>query len=195
MVLGISGKIHTGKTALSELVTDMLTDYGISVARVSFGSLLKEEASKRFGFPIQYCYCAAGKERVIFHPDLPSQSMTVREILQWWGTDVRRAENPAYWVHAMEMHRFMIDADVIIIDDVRFPNEADWVLHSQGGMLVRLFPYDGWIPGPYAEHVSETALDRYKFSTTIAPEYGELPYEADILQAQIRETLIQAQNA
>ena len=191
MIVGISGKIGTGKTTLAEMIEERLEADGITAACISFGSLLKEEASERFGFPLALCYSEEGKGTVIFHPDLPSQSMTVREILQWWGTDVRRAEDPDYWVKAMEITVPQLDAEVKLIDDVRFPNEADWVQHVRKGGLVRLFPYRGWVPGPYACHDSETALDRYSFPLELSPDYNKLAHEAENLATNIKSLIIE----
>jgi hypothetical protein len=60
-----------------------------------------------------------------------------RKILQWWGTEYRRAENPTYWTRIMlqRVHHLLREGQVrIVITDVRFENEADAV-HGAGGHL------------------------------------------------------------
>ena len=109
----------------------------------------------------------------------------IRQLLQWWGTEVRRANEPDYWVDRMaggliEAKRLQLYG--LIIDDVRFENEAEFI-HEQGGTLIRVNPYNGWeCDKATAEHESEVALDSYEgFDLTITPEYGTLDEHADMI--------------
>lgn len=78
------------------------------------------------------------------------------------------------------------DIPVVIIDDVRFPDEAHLVLGWTHGQLYRLDPYPGWRPGPHAEHASETALDDFdNWTGRFAPGLGELEAVADVIAAQV----------
>jgi hypothetical protein len=172
MILGISGKIGCGKTRLWQHIRELVP----GTQRRAFGDALKEGAAERFGFPVEWAYSEGGKaRRVLVQEGELEKSMTVRELLQWYGTE-RRAEEPDCWVTAME-HWLLWGSYrpslPLVIDDVRYPNEAEMVLRY-GGTLVRLEPYPGWEPGPYAEHISETALDDYPFDRRFAPRYGEL---------------------
>jgi hypothetical protein len=178
MLIGISGKIGVGKTTLANEICKLS-----GFTRTAFGDVLKREVSERFGFDPQLCYSATGKEAVVFHPDFPNPNgaMTVRQVLQWYGTDVCRKQHPGYWVR--RMNEEIPDGDVII-DDVRFPDEADFV-RDRGGLLVRLLPYPEWIPGEFAEHKSETALDGYKpWDLVLAPNFGGLPEMAEFVLAE-----------
>lgn len=174
MIVGISGKIGTGKSTVARYLHEHLFHAGYPVLRQPFAGLLKSEVAEKFGFPRAFCDTTEGKDIVIEHALLP-RPMRVREILQWYGTDVIRAEEPDYWVMAMDKLLEPVSSrTVIIIDDVRFPNEADFV-RRQGGLLVRLRPYNGWEPGPYANHESETILDGYDaWDRVYCPEYGGL---------------------
>ncbi len=174
MIIGISGKIGTGKTTLAKLLEEML-----GAECYSLGGLLKQEVAERFDFDLGLCYSQSGKDTHILHPDLLNGCMSVREILQWWGTDVRRREDSMYWSRLMREEIEQSNAEHIAIDDVRYPDEA-WLVISKGGLLVRMQPYPGWEPGPYANHESETALDYWiDWDLVCAPMYGELPQIAD----------------
>lgn len=79
-----------------------------------------------------------------------------RQILQWWGTDYRRAQDKDYWVakcyeHLVRIPRMLFQPELVVISDVRFANEAD---------LVRLFEGEIWQikrPGhcPSTDHISD----------------------------------------
>lgn len=196
-IIGISGKIGCGKTTLADLLGQELR----WSLRVSFAELVKAEASEAFGFPLAWCYSALGKamrvrisaEHPLWKKAIASKALyealllegapTVRELLQWWGTDYRRAQNPDYWLWAMERalsEAREAGAEHVLIDDVRFPNEAHMIQGRRGGLVVRLDPYPGWQPGPYAGHASETALDDYQdFDLRRRPLLGELPLLVD----------------
>jgi|GEM_PF-531898 len=183
-IIGISGKIGCGKSTVARRVAERL---GWRVT--SFGARLKDEVAELFRFPREWCDTIEGKDRVVDmgEADICSvarivvhgkdgkvpQGMTVRELLQVWGTEVRRARDPDYWVKAMEDFLGRNHGGWVI-DDVRFPNEAKYI-RDLDGLLARLDPYQGWELGPHAGHVSETALDEYeRFDLRLAPALGDL---------------------
>jgi len=83
--------------------------------------------------------------------------MTSRHILQTMGTDIFRSIYGNVWVDACLKNVKDDGAELAIIIDCRFPNEADGI-HAEGGKVLR------YLRAPFAgqdEHVSETALDDY----------------------------------
>ena len=61
-----------------------------------------------------------------------------RQIMQWWGTEYRRARNPHYWTRALsqrvaDMHRWG-HAHRFVLTDLRFANEAD-LIREFGGTI------------------------------------------------------------
>jgi len=161
-ILGISAKAGCGKTVLTGLLLERL---GPTWIRMSLGDGVKQEASEIYNFPLEWCYSQEGKNRVV-----PGYGRLVREILQYHGTEVRRAEDPEYW-HKYLLTRKPADRN-IIIDDVRFPDEVDFI-HRYNGRVIRLQPYDGY--RKVNDHSSETALDDYTgFDAVYAPRFGEL---------------------
>lgn len=178
-LVGISGKIGTGKTYLADLLVKAFHPLGM---RISFADPVKREVAEAYNIPLEDCYSAEGKATVV-----KGYGKTVREILQWWGTDYRRAADPDYWTKAMGYTLDRITAaDLVVIDDVRFPDEARFVL-DRGGFLARLDPFPGWKPSPFADHKSELALDDFEFfSSSYAPGFGDLPLVALHIQEFIR---------
>lgn len=59
-------------------------------------------------------------------------SYEVRRLLQWWGTDFRRAQDPDYWVKKGIEAAEERYADVILFTDTRFPNEVDAIIDRNG---------------------------------------------------------------
>lgn len=103
-----------------------------------------------------------------------------RTILQWWGTDFRRKYNgDDYWIKKFLDKVTRSDADVIVVTDVRFPNEAD-TIRQVGGKLIRV----NRIQDKKDLHPSEIALDNYRFDWTIINDYS-----LDILKTFVKQIL------
>ena len=157
IVDAIYGRLECTKKEVSEYVDTVMATIK-ETAEV--GDEIKKETAETFQFPLEYCYTEEGKETVIFHHRLPGGALTVRKILQWWGTDVRRAEDPYYWVEKMRSWIMANRPDSLVVGDVRFWEEVEFVRHV-GGWLFRILPFPGWSPGANALHRSETELDQW----------------------------------
>ena len=178
-LIGISGKMGCGKSTLAEKLRAMLK----GGHRRSFAALLKEEVAERFDIPRERL--DTHKEQWIMRDAFRmtagmNKDMTIRELLQWYGTDVGWKLNPNHWVDLMDKALRHSTVNIAIIDDVRFPNEADFIKNN-GGLLVRLNPYQGYnTPQPdSASHGSETALDDYQgWDAVFTPRKGQEHVEA-----------------
>jgi hypothetical protein len=108
--------------------------------------------------------------------------MTVREFLQRLGTDaIRNSVHQNAWVNAL-MSKY--DSSNWIITDVRFHNEAD-AIKERGGIMIRVVK-TGEGSFPKNEHISETALDDYKFDHLIIAAKGDI----ESMIKQTKEILI-----
>lgn len=164
MIIGISGKMGTGKTTLARHLAKML---GCDV--MSFADTLRQEVKEHFGVPMGTMTDQEAKASMMIQVGF--KSMLLRELLQWWGAERRRVD-PDYWVKQL-----MANADeqsITLVDDVRYHNEAE-AIQKAGGHLVRLDPYTGWKTTAGADHISETNLDDYGyFDMRLKPKYGDL---------------------
>lgn len=178
IVLGISAKVGCGKTTVARNVQGHFRYPKIT----SFAAALKEECSDFFGFSHILCNTQEGKltpvkvaipvtvNEEIF---LPAGTYTVRELLQWYGTGYKRKIDELYWINKLVdfVHEHRSMHDIIIVDDVRFRNEAV-AISNIGGFLIRINPYPGYTY-PHANHSSETELDDYAYwDMLFEPEYN-----------------------
>jgi len=200
-VIGFCGKLGSGKTVLTNEFRKKYPEY----ERLSFAAVLKEEVAQVYNFPLDWCYeehlknLIVNKETVwdrfilrireFFKPSttpmLPKRNMSVRQILQWYGTDYRRKQDPDYWTKRMQDQ--IRKTPWCAIDDVRFPNEAK-LISKLGGIVIAIEPFPGWRAGPNANHLSETALDDYMhFDLVLRPKYGELNKAAEEVSRYLDE--------
>lgn len=129
-VIGLTGKMATGKDTFFEQAKAS----GYHTMRLSFADAVREEVEH---------YIADG----MFLPAIRTKpySDEARALLQWWGTDFRRAQDPEYWLKVIRNALNVIKArdeamgtsTLVFITDVRFPNEAD-IVKEFGGTIVRL---------------------------------------------------------
>ncbi|NBX45595.1 MAG: hypothetical protein EBR00_11290 [Gammaproteobacteria bacterium] len=117
-----------GKTTVANLL--------IEHQRVSFAAPLKRAVShmlNELGLPGFYAY--TDKEAII-----PGLDVSARHMMQTLGTEWGRAcIHPDFWVMIAraKTQRIMGDGRSVVIDDVRFPNEAAMVF-ALGGELWRI---------------------------------------------------------
>lgn len=79
-------------------------------------------------------------ERELKERDIPAIGASYRKMAQMLGTEWGREIDPNFWLKITEAKvRWIneIDSGAIVISDVRFPNEAEWV-QSQGGLIWKI---------------------------------------------------------
>ena len=141
---------------------------------VHFADALKKACHFIFGISLEDMETEEGKQKVtnvrwpkstdivttkidkLWLPDLNGKNMTVREVLQFVGTDLFRNQlDPDIWLNSVFSKEYE-DDEIVIIADARFPNEAE--LGREQGILIGINRETG-IKGD--GHKSETALNNY----------------------------------
>lgn len=163
-LIAVSGKMGAGKDTIAPLLMNKMNPNGKNV-HMSFADPLREEVNEIID---SNSYAEDGEgylykvRRVM--DDAPSREIlmqarrlviqaihnegvitasdhttSMRMLLQWWGTDVRRAVDPDYWVkRTMRMvMRAMGNGVSVYITDARFTNELD-AIHAAGGKIIRI---------------------------------------------------------
>lgn len=169
-VIALSGKMHSGKSYVADR---LVREHGYK--RMGFAEPLKDDI-REMGFKA---------ENVLYKPGW------MRTLMQAYG-QARRAEDPNYWVKRLLMRLnaayttdrqtlFSYQPTFIVIDDLRFPNEAaalkEWTRGHEGAhLLVARVHREGYdrtnLVG--ATEASETAMDGYVFDLVLNAKSGDL---------------------
>lgn len=148
LYIGISGKMGSGKTTLTNNLIKALDSF--TCERVSMAKPIYDIQDK--------IYEMIGAE-VDGDKDRP-----LLIALGMWGRD----KDTNFWLDQATHKMGLSIADIVICDDVRFENEADWF--KDNGLLLRI---EGEQRGDNVDdsrkdNITETALDNYKFENIIS---------------------------
>lgn len=178
-LIGLSGMAGAGKDYISDRIYDLL-DGGSQ--RVAFADGVRFEIEEAFGVD-------RGDLDALWTKPYPDE---IRRLLQFWGTEYRRAEDPLYWVERgrEEIIVAWLSTELVTVTDVRFQNEAD-LIREMGGIVaevkadpeVRLERLGGVDAGTtHASEVIDFTPDAFILNSddiTLAPsivvEYLDLP--------------------
>jgi len=156
MILGISGKLGSGKSHVARHIQNTLLEYEFK--KKSFGYDVKKIASYLTGINMKTILSRKGKSHY-----LPEWDMTLGEMYQKIGTDCMRLNlHTDAWI--LSLFSGYDSEQNWVIDDLRFPNEAE-AIKERGGLIIRLEgdPKDVRKKDPRdLNHPSETSLDNYK---------------------------------
>lgn len=130
-IIGLTGLAGCGKDTVAEMIKD---SYGGKVKLYALADPLKQACSIAFGIPVENFYDIEKKEVVD-----PFWGITLREMLQKFGTEAMRntfgvdfwTKRATHFIKYADKH----DTDLLIITDIRFDNEAQWI-EDQNGVLI-----------------------------------------------------------
>jgi hypothetical protein len=147
-VILISGKAQHGKDTCGNFFDIELRAKGFSTQIMHFGDALKYVCS-------QYYNWNGEKDEA------------GRTLLQYIGTDVVGAKNPAYWAEFVVgvLSMFENEWDYVLIPDCRYPIEVDTVKKKFNTTVLRVFrpDFDNGLTETQKNHPSEVDMDTYDF--------------------------------
>ncbi len=176
MLIGLAGKFGAGKDAVADV---MVERYGFR--KLSFAEPLRIECAEALSmckFPdsmptdlhweLTRLYITCPDRNIIWaKPTRPE----VRRMLQWWGSDFRRAQDPDYWTkRAAEI--IAAEPRHIVISDARYLNEAQLV--KQFGKLW-LVQRPSLQLTEHHSHISEQFVDTYTDWDLVINNNSDLP--------------------
>lgn len=198
-LIGLTGPAGAGKDTVADLLT-----HTQGWAKMAFADALRAEVVASFGVPLDHLTNPHTKEHPISSlalakcstPDFLTAVDAVhrvfggmnrktprspRQILQWWGTEYRRRQDPQYWIK-FATHRMLWVLDVnrtpgLVVTDVRFENEAA-AIRKLGGVIWQVQrPGLAHVEGGHASAVTgaEFAPD------LVVDNSGDLPHLAAVV--------------
>lgn len=159
-VVGFVGFIGSGKGTAGDILCEL------GYKRESFASGVKDVCTTMFGWNRHLLEGNTEESRQWretpdkFWSEKFGRDFTPREALQKMGTEVGRdVFHEDFWILQME-NRLRFSDDPVVITDVRFPNEIDWI-HKIGGKVYEI--QRGSIP-PWYKFLKATYPDKDKLS-------------------------------
>lgn len=171
LVIGLGFKARHGKNTAAKAIVDSRSQ-GYDIREYAFATELKREVTEaiaEYGNVVNFFASWSDKangwdalpEWVVMEsePDMTDPLCPFgkyRTLLQFFGTEYRRAQDESYWVKRLAERIAKERPAVALVTDMRFPNEAAYVA-SVGGYRVKVTRpnFDSGVPN----HIGETLLD------------------------------------
>ena len=148
----ISAKAQHGKDTAAKLIKENLEKKGQRVLITHYADLLKFICVKYFGWN-------------------EVKDEAGRTLLQYLGTDVVGAQNPAYWAEFIAGLLKMLPNtwDYVLIPDCRYPIEVSTMKDQFETVVLRVERpnFDNGLTEVQKQHASEVKMDDYKFDALI----------------------------
>ena len=172
--IGFAGNKQVGKDSAAKFAREILEGPGrLCVKVTAFAEPLKEVVSTLFGIDRKLLFGSNADKNTPTHikwKTLPEfiqnqfgrweGNLTIREVTQIFGTDIiRKMFDEDAWVRAT-LSKDWSNYDVVIISDVRLPNEKK-AIEAMGGKVMFLERHTGL----FDAHSSENALRKEDFET------------------------------
>ena len=152
IIIGLAGRKRSGKTTAADVIRTISTQQGLNPIRLGLADPIKAETAKIFGY---------------IHED---HKETIRPVYQAVGETAKKLYGDDYWLrkwkeaqHHYQKHGY----NVFIVDDVRFPAEAN-ILKGMGATIWRI--KNSQKDSVEDNHPSETNVDKVEHDRVIENE-------------------------
>lgn len=130
-LIGVAGRKRSGADTVARMIREVMPELEV----VAFADRLKQVCSTYFGVPLDTFYDDRGKD--LFFEEY---QLTVREMMTSMA-DALKAQYGLYiWVRPVKRRYTEMKADGaygMVISDVRYEYEADWI-RSEGGVILHV---------------------------------------------------------
>lgn len=165
--IGLAGKSGSGKDLIADYLGERYGYRKIAVAdgireevKTFMSSALLMEMIKENIIPVNF--------QVVWEAYMASiwakpTSPEMRVLLQWWGTEYRRSQDPDYWIKKLATR--LDNDDLMVVSDVRTPDEMETIRKAGGEVWFVERPGVGSVG--ISNHYTETALENAVFDVHI----------------------------
>ena len=137
MIIGVIGFIGSGKGTVADILVEKK-----SFTKLAFADAVKDATAAIFGWPRALLEGDTEESRIFretkdeWWSEKTGKYITPRNMLQMMGTEAGRdVFHPDLWILSLEKKIAMYQN--VVISDVRFPNEIDFI-QKMGGFVVRV---------------------------------------------------------
>jgi hypothetical protein len=156
LYVGFTGKAGAGKDYIADKLIERLIPHA-STVRVPWAQGVRDEIEIELG--------TGCIERLHEKPT----PYPIRRLLQWWGTDFRRQQDPDYWVNWGLGVAESTLSNIVFFTDTRFENEVDAIIR-RGGIIINVQASE-WTRvdriGEVPSHASEELADLLRYDVRI----------------------------
>jgi len=147
MLIGIHGPARTGKDTVFLYLSDMLREATqVNIVKVAFADPLKDICRNIFGFREDQLHGGAKDVPDPRYTRPDGSHLTPRWAMQQLGTEWGRSCDPNLWVRVLNdaAERIEVLNSIVVIPDVRFANEAQYIRErgqqkwSRGTFLIKI---------------------------------------------------------
>lgn len=160
MLIAFTGLAGCGKSTAAQYLIDKY-----NFTRVNFKTAMIAEIKEKWP---DYLKAEAERNECTIDDLFAYKPGTFRQFMQNYGTNVRRVDNPEYWVNKWK--EVSQNVTPLVVDDVRFINEAEAV-DDKGGTIIRIIR-EG--QGEAMNHISEQEMSKIIPDRTISVREGDL---------------------
>ena len=171
MMIGLVGKARSGKSSVANV---LVKEYGY--LQYAMAGAIRKAILTALPF-VDGRYLHEDKEEVV-----PQLGVTGRHLLQTMGHNWGRQNNENTWILALEteLELMKVDHRKVVIDDVRYDNECQWII-DQGGFIIGIDrPFvEGVEQKSWRDHPSESGVDPTyikEWVSNISPYTTDLEY-------------------
>lgn len=179
-IIGLNGTLQSGKDTTAECLKVYAQKHNYEIQHVSFANPLKDCMIPVFGGDRRNYFGTnedKDQEMVFWREKLGDNFKSYRSAIQWIGTELFREHvHPDFWVFATELRirqylaadgdeftaKFRADRTIFVAADVRFDNEARFIL-DHGGIVAQILRADG-------VQVQTNGIANHKSEVGISPD-------------------------
>lgn len=162
MLIGLLGRARNGKTTVAEAVQKQAHKMELSAEIYDIGALVLAECIE---------------EGALTRKTRAELSRSELEVMVWWGKKKRDEQGESYWLKKLEKQIEDDGADVAIIPNIRYTNEA-WFVAAKRGITIKvvsLNPNGSEFISPDRDpnHPSETEIINYPADYYLTARRGD----------------------